>query len=91
VASNGEAVRIRGSHPSREFLSNRRDMARFMLAHLQDGQFEGTRILRSDTVRLMHSRQFANVPDMNGMALGFYEEPEMATELLGIPATHNFP
>jgi len=59
------------------------DMARFMLAHLQDGQFEGTRILRPDTARLMHSRQFANVPDMNGMALGFYEETRNGHRIIG--------
>jgi len=59
------------------------DMARFMLAHLQDGQFEGTRILRPDSARLMHSRQFANVPDMNGMALGFYEETRNGHRIIG--------
>jgi CubicO group peptidase (beta-lactamase class C family) len=50
------------------------DMTHFMIAHLQDGTYEGAQILRPETARLMHSRQFANLPDMNAMALGFYEE-----------------
>ena len=59
------------------------DMARFMLAHLQDGQFEGAQILRADTARLMHSRQFANMPELNGMALGFYEETRNGHRIIG--------
>jgi CubicO group peptidase (beta-lactamase class C family) len=50
------------------------DMTHFMIAHLQDGSYEGAQILRPETARLMHSRQFANLPDMNAMCLGFYEE-----------------
>ena len=59
------------------------DMARFMIAHLQDGQYEGAQILRPDTARLMHSRQFSNLPDMNGMALGFYEESRNGHRIIG--------
>ena len=59
------------------------DMARFMIAHLQDGRFEETQILQPDTARLMHSRQFANLPDMNGMALGFYEETRNGHRIIG--------
>jgi len=59
------------------------DMARFMIAHLQDGQYEGTQILRPETARLMHSRQFSNLPDMNSMALGFYEESRNGHRIIG--------
>jgi len=59
------------------------DMARFMIAHLQDGQYEVAQILRPDTVRLMHSRQFSNLPDMNSMALGFYEESRNGHRIIG--------
>ena len=59
------------------------DMARFMIAHLQDGQYEGEQILRPDTARLMHSRQFSNLPDMNSMALGFYEESRNGHRVIG--------
>ena len=59
------------------------DMARFMIAHLQDGQYEVAQILRPDTVRLMHSRQFSNLSDMNSMALGFYEESRNGHRIIG--------
>jgi CubicO group peptidase (beta-lactamase class C family) len=59
------------------------DMAHFMIAHLQDGQYEGAQILRPDTARLMHSRQFSNLPDMNSMALGFYEESRNGHRIIG--------
>jgi CubicO group peptidase (beta-lactamase class C family) len=47
------------------------DMTHFMIAHLQNGTYEGAQILRPETAQLMHSRQFANMPQMNAMALGF--------------------
>jgi CubicO group peptidase (beta-lactamase class C family) len=50
------------------------DIAHFMIAHLQDGSFNGAAILRPETARLMHSRQSGPHPALNGMALGFYEQ-----------------
>ncbi|HEV8406300.1 MAG TPA: serine hydrolase domain-containing protein [Sphingomicrobium sp.] len=49
------------------------DMAKFMIAHLQNGQYEGQQILKPETAKLMHSR--ANTPFSagDGMAHGFYE------------------
>jgi uncharacterized membrane protein len=54
-----------------------------MIAHLQDGRFEGIQILRPETARLMHSRQFENHPGLNGMALGFYEETRNGHRIIG--------
>jgi CubicO group peptidase (beta-lactamase class C family) len=59
------------------------DMTRFMLAHLQDGQFNGAQILKPETARLMHSRAFQNLPEINGMALGFYEETRNGHRIIG--------
>lgn len=59
------------------------DMQHFMIMHLQDGQYNGAQILRPETARLMHSRQFANLPDMNAMALGFYEETRNGHRIIG--------
>ena len=50
------------------------DMARFMMAHLQDGRLGDAQILKPETARLMHARQRGKSPDMNAMCLGFYEE-----------------
>jgi len=49
------------------------DMAHFMIAHLQNGTYNGQQILKPETAQLMHSP--ANVPfkGLNAMAHGFYE------------------
>jgi len=59
------------------------DLGRFMLAHLQDGQYRGQSILQPATVLLMHARQFGVSPGLNGMALGFYEENRNGLEIVG--------
>ena len=59
------------------------DMAHFMIAHLQDGQFGDTRILKPETARLMHSRQFAAGDAVNGMCFGFYEESRNGHRIIG--------
>lgn len=59
------------------------DISHFMLAHLQDGKYEGAQILKPETVQLMHSRQFANDPRMNAMCLGFYEETRNGHRIIG--------
>jgi CubicO group peptidase (beta-lactamase class C family) len=59
------------------------DMSRFMIAHLQDGRLENAQILRPETARLMHSRQFSLHPEMNGMCLGFYEESRNGLRIIG--------
>ncbi len=59
------------------------DMANFMMAHLQNGQFEGKEILKPETAKLMHSAAFENAPGMNSMALGFYEETRNGHRIIG--------
>ena len=59
------------------------DMSHFMIAHLQDGGYEGARILKPETVALMHSRQFAYNSALNGMCLGFYEETRNGHRIIG--------
>lgn len=59
--------------PAGGLTSTAADMAAFMLAHLQEGAYQGAQILRPETVRLMHSRLFSHHPDLPGMAHGFYE------------------
>jgi CubicO group peptidase (beta-lactamase class C family) len=59
------------------------DMARFMIAHLQDGQYEGAQILKPETAKLMHSRQRGKSPETDGMCLGFYEESRNGHRIIG--------
>jgi CubicO group peptidase (beta-lactamase class C family) len=48
-------------------------MARFMLAHMQQGRFDGQQILMPQTVNLMHNSANRLFPKMNAGLLGFYE------------------
>jgi CubicO group peptidase (beta-lactamase class C family) len=59
------------------------DIARFMIAHLQDGTLENAHILRPETAGLMHARQFGLVQEMPGMCLGFYEESRNGHRIIG--------
>ena len=58
-------------------------MARFMIAHLQDGSYEGAQILQPDTAKLMHARQRGKSTETDGMALGFYEESRNGHRIIG--------
>jgi hypothetical protein len=48
-------------------------MARFMIAHLQNGAYGDARILKEETAKFMHSRLFGHDPRINGNAHGFWE------------------
>jgi CubicO group peptidase (beta-lactamase class C family) len=50
------------------------DMARFMIAHLQDGRYGSAQILKPETARMMHSSALTLVPPLNRMELGFWEQ-----------------
>lgn len=59
------------------------DLARFMIAHMQKGEYEGARILTEESVSEMHKRAFALDPRLPGMALGFYEMEYNDRRLIG--------
>ncbi|MEJ6949480.1 serine hydrolase domain-containing protein [Natronospora cellulosivora (SeqCode)] len=50
------------------------DMAKFMIAHLQNGRYQDTQILDEETAEMMHRQQFTHHPEIDGMALGFIRE-----------------
>jgi CubicO group peptidase (beta-lactamase class C family) len=59
--------------PAGSLASTGADMARFMIAHLQNGAFGDTRILSEETAKTMHGTPLTILPGVNRMALGFYE------------------
>lgn len=59
------------------------DMAKYMMMHLQNGQYNGVQILKPETAQLMHSQTFELAPGMNGMAYGFYEESRNGHRIIG--------
>jgi len=59
--------------PAGSLASTADDMAHFMIAHLQNGAYEGNRILRDDTAIEMHTSATNTVGPLNKIMLGFYE------------------
>lgn len=59
--------------PAGSIKSTAADMARFMIAHLQEGAYQDARILEAETARLMHTQSFTEDPRLRGWAHGFYE------------------
>lgn len=61
------------AYPAGSMSSTAEEMARFMIAHLNDGAFRGNRILETNTARDMHSLHFTHDPRVNGWTWGFME------------------
>jgi CubicO group peptidase (beta-lactamase class C family) len=59
--------------PAGSLAASGEDMARFMIAHLQQGRFGNGRILQAETAKLMHGTPLTILPQVNRMLLGFYE------------------
>ncbi len=59
--------------PAGSVSSTSGDMAKFMIAHLQDGRYGSHRILRESTALEMHSLLFTNDPRVSGWTYGFYQ------------------
>jgi CubicO group peptidase (beta-lactamase class C family) len=60
--------------PAGSLATTATDMAKFMIAHLQDGEYHGKRILEAKTAEQMHTSATTMVPPLNRMMLGFYEQ-----------------
>jgi CubicO group peptidase (beta-lactamase class C family) len=58
-------------------------MTHFMYAHLNDGEYNGVRILKPETAQLMHRRAFSDDPRLPSMALGFYEQEFNGVRVIG--------
>ena len=59
--------------PGAGILSSATDIARFMIAHLQDGRYGDTRILEEATAQQMHSTLFTPDPRIRGNVHGFID------------------
>ena len=60
--------------PAGGLLTTGDDIARFMIAHLQNGQYGDVRILNEATAKEMHARQYSADPRMQGSAGQFFED-----------------
>jgi CubicO group peptidase (beta-lactamase class C family) len=64
---------IIGPAPAGSLSSPADDMAHFMIAHLQNGEYQGNRILKAETAEMMHNSPLTVLPPLNRMELGFFE------------------
>jgi CubicO group peptidase (beta-lactamase class C family) len=69
----GEFELIAGT-PAGSMSSSATDMARFMIAHLQGGQYGSERILEAATVAEMQAAQYVPDPRSSGMGYGFFRD-----------------
>jgi CubicO group peptidase (beta-lactamase class C family) len=74
--------------PAAAFRSTASDIARFMIAHLNDGRYGEASILQSATDQLMHRQSFSHDPHVNGMAHGFWELDMNGQEIIGHAGSH---
>jgi CubicO group peptidase (beta-lactamase class C family) len=74
VASNpAQKFELIGPAPAGSVSTTAADMARFMIAHLQQGRLGDAEILKPETAKLMHGTPMTILPHVNRMLLGFYE------------------
>jgi CubicO group peptidase (beta-lactamase class C family) len=59
-----------GDYPAGQLLSTGEEFARFMMSHLNGGEYDGAQILSPQTVKEMHSPQFKQHPKLSG-AVGY--------------------
>jgi CubicO group peptidase (beta-lactamase class C family) len=72
-----------GPAPAGSLSSSGEDMAHFMIAHLQGGEYHGNRILSAATTETMHNSPLTLLPPLNRMELGFFETNINGHEVIG--------
>ncbi|MEZ5347557.1 MAG: serine hydrolase domain-containing protein, partial [Pyrinomonadaceae bacterium] len=85
LLGSGEAQKFEvvNAYPAGSLSSTAEDIAHFMIAHLQNGRYKETQILKPETAKLMHSRLFALDDAANAMAHGFYEQTANGHRIIG--------
>ncbi|MHA2020266.1 MAG: serine hydrolase domain-containing protein [Candidatus Thorarchaeota archaeon] len=69
--------------PGAGLMTTAEDYGRFLIAHLNNGTYDGTRILDNDTVQQMHDVYFEARPGFDGVCFGFYERDMNNLEGIG--------
>jgi CubicO group peptidase (beta-lactamase class C family) len=59
------------------------DISRFMLAHLNNGSYEGAQILKPETAKMMHGIVYPVPAGTLPMGLGFYHEDRNGYDIVG--------
>ncbi|MBS0418458.1 MAG: beta-lactamase family protein [Proteobacteria bacterium] len=83
ASQDAKPYEIVGPAPAGSLAAPAEDMAHFMIAHLQDGEYQGRRILSAATARQMHNSPLTLLPPLNRMELGFFETNINGHEVIG--------
>ena len=59
------------------------DMARFMIAHLQNGRYGDAQLLRAETAQQMHELRYYSARSLLPIALGFYHLDRNGQDIIG--------
>jgi CubicO group peptidase (beta-lactamase class C family) len=86
ASTKAEGYELIGLSPAGGLAASGGDMARFMLAHLQNGG----PLLNPQTAALMHAPANTPIPGMPSMALGFYHEDRNGQTIIGHAGDLNF-
>jgi CubicO group peptidase (beta-lactamase class C family) len=78
-----EPFEMVGPAPAGSLASPGEDMAHFMIAQLQNGEYNGNRILSAETAEKMHNSPLTMLPPLNRMELGFFETNINGHEVIG--------
>jgi CubicO group peptidase (beta-lactamase class C family) len=83
ASSDPKPFEIVNASPAGALSASGDDISHFMIAHLNDGEFDGVRILKPETARLMHANIFRPEPTLPAMGLGFYHEDRNGHVIVG--------
>jgi CubicO group peptidase (beta-lactamase class C family) len=83
ASEDARPYEIIGPAPAGSLASSGEDMAHFMIAHLQNGEYHGNRILKAETAEQMHNSPLTMLPPLNRMELGFFETNINDREVIG--------
>lgn len=74
---------VKGAAPAGSIGASATDMARFMIAHLNNGAYGDVRILGEKQAELMHTRIQGHDPRIPGFLYGFYEQSSHGLRIFG--------
>ena len=74
---------ITSGAPAGSMSASANDMAKFMLANLNNGEYNGARILGDSIAQVMHTQHFTHDRRLPGFALGFYQTWSHGLKIIG--------
>jgi CubicO group peptidase (beta-lactamase class C family) len=83
ASGKAQAYELIPMSPAGALAASGDDMAHFMIAHLNNGEYNGAHILEAATAIKMHGLAYQHTPGIPGMAYGFYHEDRNGHVIVG--------